>query len=95
MKEKLNVGDLEKLLISNNPIYTSKKGYHFCFIEIKNEKLFFSIPNHKKGGYYRKSISISHLDDSLNKTNDDFKNLPFEDCRKSFLKAVSSIILKS
>lgn len=93
MKEKLNVGDLVTLLISNNPIYISKKGYHFSFLEIKNNSLFFSIPNHKKGGFYRKSISITLLDDSLNKSNDDFKDLPFNDCRKSFFKAVRSIIL--
>jgi hypothetical protein len=33
------------------------------------------------------------LEDAINKTNDDFKDLPFKDCRKSFFKAVYKIIL--
>lgn len=93
MKVVLNVGNLTELLSSKNPIHVTSKGNCFEFIEIKDEKLFFSIPNHKKGRYYRKSISMKLLEDAINKTNDDFKDLPFKDCRKSFFKAVHKIIL--
>lgn len=93
MKVVLNVGNLTKILSEKNPIHVTCKGNCFDFIEIKDDKLFFSIPNHKKGGYYRKSISMKHLENAINKTNDDFKELPFKDCRKSFFKAVYKIIL--
>jgi hypothetical protein len=92
-KEISYTSKLTDLLSTKNPIYITGKGNYFDFIEIKGDKLFFSIPNHKKGGFYRKSISKTLLVDSLNKSNDDFKDLPFNDCRKSFFKAVRSIIL--
>lgn len=93
MKEKLNVGDLKKILSTKKPIYTTRKGNCFNFLEVKDEKLFFSIPNHNNGGFYRKSIPIRLLENSLKKTNDNYKDLPFKDCRKSFFKAVCKIIL--
>lgn len=93
MKVILNAGNLTELLLEKNPIYVTSKVNFFDFIEIKDDKLFFSIPNHKKGRYYRKSISMKLLEDAINKTNDDFKYLPFKDCRKSFFKGVYKIIL--
>jgi hypothetical protein len=90
---KLYSDNLAVLLLQNNPIHTTRKGNYIIFLEVKDEKLFFSIPNHNNGSFYRKSIPIRLLENSLKKTKDDYKDLPFKDCRKSFFKAVCKIIL--
>ena len=84
-KEILN---LKKILKEGSIIHFTNRGNSFRFIEFKNEKLFFSIPNHNDSkSPYIKSISEEQFCKLLNKiiqkkilNKEDF---PFHDCRKS------------
>lgn len=84
-KEILN---LQKIIKKGSIIHVTNRGNVFRFIEFKNKKLFFSIPNHNDSvSPYIKSISEEQFCKLLKKiiqkkilTKDDF---PFQDCRKS------------
>ena len=95
--------EIENLLIIielNQIIYISNKGFEYCFIAYKKEKLFFSIPNHLNPSKpYIKSISKLIFCKLINKLLDEKKiestDFPFQDCRKAAFYGYLNILYPS
>jgi hypothetical protein len=57
-----------KILKKDSIIYTTKRGNYFYFVEHKNSRLYFSIPNHNDPQKpYIKSIKVEHFCDLISK----------------------------
>jgi hypothetical protein len=81
---KISLKYIEEKLPVGSCIHKTKKGNKFKIVEFKNEKVFFSIPNHKQPGkFYKKSISIELISKIYEKPNFDFKYFDYKDCRRS------------
>ena len=83
--------ELDELLKKLRPrriIYTSNRGNNYHFIEFRNGKLFFDIPNHVEPINPRKKLISKEQFCRLLKELIENKillneNLPFKDCRKA------------
>lgn len=69
-------------------IHITRKSNYYHFIEYRNQKLFFDIPNHKSPNTpYKKSIPGDTFCKLINKLEKKSilinKDFPFNDCRKA------------
>lgn len=81
---KISLKYIEEQLPVGSCIHKTKKGNSYKIVEFKNEKVFFSIPNHQQPGkFYKKSISIELISEVYENPNYDFKTFEYQDCRKS------------
>jgi len=81
---KISLKYIEEKLPVGTCIHKTNKGNSYKIVEFKNEKVFFSIPNHKQPGkFYKKPISIELISEIYEKPNYDFKYFEHKDCRKS------------
>ena len=82
---------IEELLHKLEPhviIYTTNKGNNYHFIEYRNNRLYFDIPNHKHPvSPYKKAITEQQFCGLLNKLQTNkiliSEDFPFQDCRKA------------
>jgi hypothetical protein len=86
---KISLKYIEEKLPVGTCIHKTSKGNVFKIVEFKNEKVFFSIPNHQQPGkFYKKSISIERISEIYEKPNYDFKSFEYKDCRNSATKGL-------
>jgi hypothetical protein len=76
-------------------IHKTRYGNMLKIVKITNEKIFFTIPNHKDVNKpYEKSISIEIIIKIYENIDYDFKKFPFTDCRKSAAKGIITNLKK-